>query len=140
MGWHLLQTQIRLKKYGCLKRKSVRPYPFHKADYERPYIIAAKLKIRLQEQNNIVSLTHHRQAYHRASSASSLSASSGQIPISGNKSSFHSIKNVSESALRQDSLSPELHGVTDRNSADTVLQLIYSGWNPDLPEPHILNH
>ena len=24
MGWHLLQTQIQLKKYGCLKKKSVR--------------------------------------------------------------------------------------------------------------------
>lgn len=107
---------------------------------KRPYMILAKLKIQLQEQSNILSLTHHNQAYYRPGSASSSSASGGQTPATGANSLLHSIKDVSALAPRQDSLSPEPHGVTDRSSTDVVLQLIYSGWNPDLPEPHILNH
>jgi hypothetical protein len=140
MGWHLLQTQIQLKKYGCLKRKSVRPHHFRRANHERPYANPAKLKIQLQEQN-ITSPTHHNQVYssYRPGSSSS-STSSGQTPTTGSKHLLHSIKNVSAMTLPQGSQSPELHGVADRSSADAVLELMYSGWNPDLPEPHILNH
>jgi len=140
MGWHLLQIQIQLKKYGCLKRKSVRLYLFRKADSERPYMNPAKLKIQLQEQSNTVSPTHHNQAYYRPGSASSSSASGGQTPTIGSKPLLHSTRNVSQLAPRQDTPIPELHGVTDRSSAEAMLELMYSGWNPDLPEPHILNH
>lgn len=142
MGWHLLQTQIQLRKYGCLKRKSVRPHLFRRADHERPHANPAKLKIQLQEQSNIASPSHHNQVYssYRPGSASSSSTSSGQTSTTGSKHLLHSIKNVSAMALPQGSRSPELHGVADRGSADAVLELMYSGWNPDLPEPHILNH
>jgi hypothetical protein len=100
----------------------------------------SKLKIQLQEQN-ITSPTHHNQVYssYRPGSSSS-STSSGQTPTTGSKHLLHSIKNVSAMTLPQGSQSPELHGVADRSSADAVLELMYSGWNPDLPEPHILNH
>ncbi|KAN0100701.1 hypothetical protein V8E55_000685 [Tylopilus felleus] len=96
----------------------------------------SKLKIQLQEQSNIVSPSHHNQAYHRPSSAPS-SAGSGQACAIGSKPSLHSIKNVW--SLRQDSSTPE-QPVVDRGSADSVLELMYSGWNPDLPEPQILDH
>ncbi|KAF8140170.1 hypothetical protein EV363DRAFT_1393085 [Boletus edulis] len=100
----------------------------------------SKLKIQLQQQSSIVSPLHHNQAYYRPASTSSISASSGQTSATGNKPLLHSIKDASALAqVRQDSSSPDQH-VTDRSSAEAVLELMYSGWNPDLPEPYILNH
>ena len=104
----------------------------------RPHTSPAKLKIQLQEQNNNVPSTHRSQACYRPSSASS-SVSSRQTPLGGIPL-LQNAKDGSELALRQSCISPELHEVTDRSSADTLLELIYSGWNPDLPEPQILNH
>ncbi|KAF9229389.1 hypothetical protein BS17DRAFT_824999 [Gyrodon lividus] len=100
----------------------------------------SKLKIQLQEHNNIMSPARHSQGLHRPGSASSSSASSGQTSALGSKPLLHNIKNVSALALRQESLSPELQSAANRCSSDAILELIYSGWNPDLPEPHILNH
>ena len=137
MDWHLPRTRIQLKKYECLKRKSVCPI-FYGAYHERPHTSPAKLKIQLQEQNNNVPSTHRSQACYRPSSASS-SVSSRQTPLGGTPL-LQNAKDGSELALRQSCISPELHEVTDRSSADTLLELIYSGWNPDLPEPQILNH
>lgn len=100
----------------------------------------AKLKIQLQEQNNAMSPTYHNQAYYRPGSASLSPASGGQTPTVGSKPLFHTIRSVSQLAPRQDTPIPELHGVTDRSSSEAMLELMYSGWNPDLPERHILDH
>ncbi|KIJ68347.1 hypothetical protein HYDPIDRAFT_173098 [Hydnomerulius pinastri MD-312] len=102
----------------------------------------SKLKIQLQEHNSTASVSpvRHAQGLLRPESACSSSTSSGPMHASGSRPLLHSVNNVSALALRQDSRSPELQNVTDRCSADAVLELIYSGWNPDLPEPHILEH
>ncbi|KAF8912753.1 hypothetical protein CPB84DRAFT_1885361 [Gymnopilus junonius] len=38
------------------------------------------------------------------------------------------------------SLSPELQNVNVRSNADQFMDLLFSGWNPDLPDPATLNH
>lgn len=130
-----------IEKIRMLEEEVCTPFLFYRADHQRPYTYPAKLKIQLQEQSNNMSPTHHNQAHYSPGSASSSSVSnSNSQTLTGSKSLLHSIKNGSALALRQDSISPELQGVTDRSSADALLELIYSGWNPDLPEPHILNH
>ena len=82
---------------------------------------------------------HHTKAYDRPSSASSSSVSSNHIPA-GSKPLLHAGDNGSVEVLRRDIINSGLHGLTDRISAGVLLELIYSGWNPDLPEPHILDH
>lgn len=125
-----------IEKIRMLEEEVCTYMSFCKADINALTMHSAKLKIQLQEQSNIVSPSHHNQAYHRPSSAPS-SAGSGQASAIGSKPSLHSIKNVW--SLRQDSSTPE-QPVVDRGSADSVLELMYSGWNPDLPEPQILDH
>jgi hypothetical protein len=43
------------------------------------------------------------------------------------------------SRFRSESNSPEFAGAYFRSS-DPLLELIFSGWNPDLPDPPILEH
>ena len=38
------------------------------------------------------------------------------------------------------SLSPELQNVSVKSNADQFMDLLFSGWNPDLPDPTTLNH
>ncbi|TFK57178.1 hypothetical protein OE88DRAFT_1650795 [Heliocybe sulcata] len=47
-----------------------------------------------------------------------------------------------EMSFRSESGSPQLRTMRSRgnSSASALTELIYSGWNPDLPEPHVLHH
>jgi hypothetical protein len=46
-----------------------------------------------------------------------------------------------EIRIRNDSSSPELHTISPGNGvADPFMDLLFSGWNPDLPDPPVLNH
>jgi hypothetical protein len=45
-----------------------------------------------------------------------------------------------DSDHRNNSNSPELYEVQHKSSTDTILEIIYSGWNPDLPERSVLEH
>lgn len=43
--------------------------------------------------------------------------------------------------VQTSSQSPELHNVTIKGiDPDPFMDLLYLGWNPDLPDPVILNH
>lgn len=44
-----------------------------------------------------------------------------------------------ERRFRTTSGSPELQSVSLKSS-DPFMDLLFSGWNPDLPDPNILNH
>lgn len=39
-----------------------------------------------------------------------------------------------------ESNSPELRPATQKNDSDPFMTLLFSGWNPDLPDPPVLNH
>lgn len=51
------------------------------------------------------------------------------------------LTNSPETGGQTSSQSPELHNVTIKGiSPDPFMDLLYLGWNPDLPDPVILNH
>ncbi|KDR85087.1 hypothetical protein GALMADRAFT_233700 [Galerina marginata CBS 339.88] len=45
-----------------------------------------------------------------------------------------------ESRFRSTSGSPELQNVSIKSGSDPFMDLLFSGWNPDLPDPATLNH
>ena len=45
-----------------------------------------------------------------------------------------------ETRFRSASGSPVMHDVSGRSSSDPFMDLLFSGWNPDLPDPTTLNH
>jgi hypothetical protein len=46
-----------------------------------------------------------------------------------------------EACIRNSSGSPELHTFGSKpGTADPFMDLLFSGWNPDLPDPPVLNH
>ena len=47
---------------------------------------------------------------------------------------------TSENSFRGDSNSPELRPATQKDDSDPFMTLLFSGWNPDLPDPPVLNH
>jgi len=44
------------------------------------------------------------------------------------------------SRFRSASESPELQDVSAKSNSDPFMDLLFSGWNPDLPDPATLNH
>lgn len=45
-----------------------------------------------------------------------------------------------ENRFRGESNSPELRSATQKDGSDPFMTLLFSGWNPDLPDPPVLNH
>ncbi len=45
-----------------------------------------------------------------------------------------------ETRFRSASGSPVMQDVSGRSSSDPFMDLLFSGWNPDLPDPATLNH
>lgn len=45
-----------------------------------------------------------------------------------------------ETRFRSSSGSPELQNVNAKPGSDPFMDLLFSGWNPDLPDPTTLNH
>lgn len=45
-----------------------------------------------------------------------------------------------ETSYRSKSRSPELLNIGRRPSSDPFMDLLFSGWNPDLPDPATLSH
>jgi len=45
-----------------------------------------------------------------------------------------------ETRFRSASRSPELQNVNVQSNPDPFMDLLFSGWNPDLPDPATLNH
>jgi hypothetical protein len=42
--------------------------------------------------------------------------------------------------FRSASRSPELQDISPKSNSDPFMDLLFSGWNPDLPDPATLNH
>lgn len=42
--------------------------------------------------------------------------------------------------FRSASGSPELQDISAKSNSDPFMDLLFSGWNPDLPDPATLNH
>ncbi|OJA10820.1 hypothetical protein AZE42_00268 [Rhizopogon vesiculosus] len=113
----------------------------------------SKLKIQLQEQRNSAQPGSSQESLGRlgrllpgsgspsfASETQATDASSVQTPpfpyprdriLPGDLHNFDSCNGSNSSGLHE-----EWH----RSSSDRILDVIYSGWNPDLPERHILEH
>lgn len=45
-----------------------------------------------------------------------------------------------ETRFRSKSGSPDLQDVGGKSNSDPFMDLLFSGWNPDLPDPATLNH
>ncbi len=45
-----------------------------------------------------------------------------------------------ESRFRSESGSPQLLPVASKLPTDPFMELLFTGWNPDLPDPATLNH
>jgi hypothetical protein len=126
----------------------------HQFNYSLAESLAAKLKIQLQEQrNNGPPLGLSQQPLHRlsqlrpgsASSSSNLESgsqttSSVQTPSIPYPKDLITPGHVHDSDPRNNSNSPKFYEVRHKSSTDTILEIIHSGWNPDLPERSVLEH
>lgn len=45
-----------------------------------------------------------------------------------------------ESRLRGDTHSPEISATSPKESTEPFMNMLFSGWNPDLPDPAVLDH
>ena len=108
---------------------------------------AAKLKIQLQEQRS----SGHQGSFQeplRGPGSSSIASgsqatnacSSVQTTPSSHRKDRMLPGDLPSFDPRNNSNSPELHEVWNKAPSDRILDVIYSGWNPDLPERHILEH
>ncbi|KAG1755187.1 uncharacterized protein EDB91DRAFT_278719 [Suillus paluster] len=111
----------------------------------------SRLKMQLQEQRNTGLSESSQQPLRRVShlrpeSASSSFTSGSQATSSVQTPSLPYQKDrilpghLHDSDPRDNSNSPELYEVGHKSSTDTILDIIYSGWNPDLPERNVLEH
>ncbi|KAG2159959.1 uncharacterized protein EDB93DRAFT_1073536 [Suillus bovinus] len=110
----------------------------------------SNLKTQLQEHRTNGLSGPSQQLLRRFSQFRPGSASSSLTPESGSPatSSVHTPSlplpkngtipgHIHDSDPRNNSNSPE---VRHKSSTDTILEIIYSGWNPDLPERSVLEH
>lgn len=115
--------------------------------------LPAKLKTQLQEQRNngpsgpSQQLQRHLGQFRPGSASSSLNLESGspatssiQTPSLPYPKDLIIPGHMDDSDPRNNSNSPELYEVRHKSSTDTILEIIYSGWNPDLPERSVLEH
>lgn len=113
----------------------------------------SKLKIQLQEQRNNGPPGLSQQPLHRlsqlrpgsASASSNLESgsqttSSVQTPSIPYPKDLITPGHVHDSDPRNNSNSPKFYEARHKSSTDTILEIIYSGWNPDLPERSVLEH
>jgi hypothetical protein len=113
----------------------------------------SKLKIQLQEHRNNGPSGLSQQPLRRLNQPRPGSASSSSNFESGSQATssvqtsslsyqkYHIIPgHMHDSDHRNNSNSPELYEVQHKSSTDTILEIIYSGWNPDLPERSVLEH
>ncbi|KIM85323.1 hypothetical protein PILCRDRAFT_817327 [Piloderma croceum F 1598] len=111
------------------------------------------LKGKLCEQRDATSrslspgqLPPHNHAYLRPSSAASSSGAGEQTPdVSGSmgRASLERLPASEHSPdirFRGSTHSPELHIVSPKESSDPFMTLLFSGRNPDLPDPPVLDH
>jgi hypothetical protein len=47
---------------------------------------------------------------------------------------------ASDTQFRSESGSPDLRTIASQGSPDPLMDLLFLGWNPDLPDPTTLNH
>ncbi|KAF8898643.1 hypothetical protein BD779DRAFT_26545 [Infundibulicybe gibba] len=118
---------------------------------QRTYDSLAQLKNRLYEQQSgSRSVSPGRStSLNRPSSSNALAPSSGGQPsdlagISLPHASLSMLNMMSsggspETRFRGETDSPELHNV-NKSAPDPLMDLLYMGWNPDLPDPTTLNH
>ena len=118
-----------------------------------PITRTAHLKGKLYEQRDATSRSlspgqhpPHNHAYLRPSSAASSSGAGEQTPdVSGSmgRASLERLpasENSPDLRFRGSTHSPELHTVSPKDSSDPFMALLFSGWNPDLPDPPVLDH
>jgi len=48
--------------------------------------------------------------------------------------------NSPELRVRGSTHSPELRSISPKERLDPFMTLLFSGWNPDLPDPPVLDH
>ncbi|KAG6337336.1 hypothetical protein ID866_1761 [Astraeus odoratus] len=126
-----------IEKIRMLEEEVCKPFPEFLLIV--PDAFAAKLKIQLQEQTisahgpgpSVI----HRQA-HGLSRPSSSSSASGSQPVA----SQLSCPDLSHLNFRQNSHGQHVQTTIFSNPSDDVLELIHTGWNTDLPDPHVLNY
>ena len=116
-----------------------------------PLIIPeAQLKGKLYEQHDATSRSvspgrhpSHNHTYLRPSSAAS-SGVGQTTDVSGSMGCVSLERLVAsespELRFRGSTHSPELHIVSPKDSSDPFMTLLFSGWNPDLPDPPVLDH
>jgi hypothetical protein len=112
--------------------------------------LAAHLKSRLHEQqldSRSISPSHpsvtsflHANATHSASSLRQHSEKLG-MTVPRASLSMMNLTTPDSSEARGQSGSPELYTLSgNKPSPDPFLDLLFSGWNSDLPDPGTLNH
>jgi hypothetical protein len=111
----------------------------------------AQLKGRLYERYDATSRSvspgrhpPHNHAYLRPSSAAS-SPEGRQTPELSGSMGRASLERFippdsPEIRFRSSTHSPELRTVSPKDSPDPFMTLLFSGWNPDLPDPPVLDH
>jgi len=99
----------------------------------------ATLKAQLFEQSMTATI-HSNDAQHphgsrRDSDAGNIALPQASLALMNLIATDHP-----DTRFRSASNSPELRNVSVKTSADPFMDLLFSGWNPDLPDPATLNH
>lgn len=105
----------------------------------------SKLKAQIQEQSlsgpSLGPSTSHQGLFRLESTHSSPASGSQLLTTTGHHSSHHTIGNPSSLTHHHfPQGSPGTNNAAHRYPTDDDSGLIHTGWNTDLPEPHILDH
>ena len=105
--------------------------------------VLAQLKSRLNDKQAGSSSQHSTQVMPHTVTVAPNSRQSHHRGISLPHASL-SLMNLivpdSPRTLRSGSGSPELQDFSGKSDSDPFMDLLFSGWNPDLPDPATLNH
>lgn len=108
----------------------------------------SKLRVQLQEKSSSITTAPSVVGMHGhgrciPGCASSSSAATSQLSALGSGPPLHTISSASNllcPAARNDNHSPDLECAAYRSPLDAVSNIVPTGWNPDLPDPHTLGH
>ncbi|KAJ7631002.1 hypothetical protein FB45DRAFT_793800 [Roridomyces roridus] len=85
---------------------------------------------------------HDKQSNSRSSSPNRPGSADGGISLPHASLAMMNLiaPEASEARFRSESDSPDLRTIASQGSPDPLMDLLFLGWNPDLPDPNTLNH
>lgn len=99
----------------------------------------AQLKTKLFEQQNLATPVTSGHSTSHPPSMPGISDVPG-ISLPHASLSMMNLINRESGDLRSESKSPDAHSAKGNGTSESFMDLLFLGWNPDLPDPQALNH